>query len=133
MCVIAFVLLLASHLFFALTTPVPSLVWLLIGNVLVGAATIYGLRGLYFALLEEANVPAAVTGTTIGIVSVVGFTPDIFVAYLGGMLLDRSPGLLGHQHYFMFLASFAAVGVLVSIALMRLLHTSASLDVRLRG
>lgn len=124
MSAIAFVLLLASHLFFALTTPVPSFLWILFGNILVGAAAIYGLRGLYFALLEEAKVPAAVTGTTIGIVSVVGFTPDIFVAYLGGMLLDRSPGLLGHQHYFMFLASFAAGGVVASTALMRLLHPS---------
>jgi len=41
MSVLAFVLLLASHLFFALTTPVPSFVWVLFGNILVGAAAIY--------------------------------------------------------------------------------------------
>jgi hypothetical protein len=53
---------------------------------------------------------------------VIGFTPDIFVAYVGGILLDRSPGLVGHQHYFMFLAAFAALGVIVSYVLMRMLH-----------
>jgi Na+/melibiose symporter-like transporter len=73
-------------------------------------------------LFEEAKVPAAVTGTAVGIVSVIGFTPDIFVAYVGGILLDRTPGLLGHQHYFMFLAAFSAIGVVVSFALMRMLH-----------
>jgi sugar phosphate permease len=125
MTVIAFALLLASDLFFALTTPVPGLVWMMFSNTLLAATAIFGLRGLYFALLEEAKVPAAVTGTAVGIVSVIGFTPDVFVAYVGGVLLDRSPGLLGHQHYFMFLAIFSAVGVIVSYVLMRMLHRAS--------
>jgi nitrate/nitrite transporter NarK len=122
MTVFTFVALLASHLFFALTTPIPGLVSVMLSNTLLTATAIYGLRGLYFALFEEAKVPAAVTGTAVGIVSVIGFTPDIFVAYVGGILLDRTPGLLGHQHYFMFLAAFSAIGVVVSFALMRMLH-----------
>jgi sugar phosphate permease len=122
MLVITFALLLASHLFFALTTPIPGLVWVVFSNTLLGALMIYGLRSLYFALLEEEKVPPAVTGTAVGFVSVIGFTPDIFVAYVGGILLDRSPGLVGHQHYFMFLAAFAALGVIVSYVLMRMLH-----------
>jgi hypothetical protein len=116
--------LLASDLLFALTTPIPGLVWVVFSNTLLGAAMIFGLRGLYFALFEEAKVPAAVTGTAVGIVSVVGFTPDIFVAYVGGVLLDRSPGLAGHQHYFLFLAAFSAIGVIASYALLRMLHPS---------
>jgi sugar phosphate permease len=122
MIVIVFALLLASHLFFALTTPIPGLVWVVFSNTLLGALMIYGLRSLYFALFEEEKVPPAVTGTAVGFVSVIGFTPDIFVAYVGGILLDRSPGLVGHQHYFMFLAAFAALGVIVSYVLMRMLH-----------
>jgi MFS family permease len=122
MIVITFALLLASHLFFALTTPVPGLLWVVFSNTLLGAAGIYALRGLYFALFEEEKVPAAVTGTAVGVVSVIGFTPDIFVAYIGGVLLDRSPGLVGHQHFFMFLAAFSALGVIASYLLMRMLH-----------
>lgn len=122
MLVITFALLLASHLFFALTTPIPGLVWVVFSNTLLGALMIYGMRSLYFALLEEEKVPPAVTGTAVGFVSVIGFTPDIFVAYVGGILLDRSPGLPGHQHYFMFLAAFAALGVIVSYVLMRMLY-----------
>jgi sugar phosphate permease len=122
MIVIVFALLLASHLFFALTTPIPGLVWVVFSNTLLGALMIYGLRSLYFALFEEEKVPPAVTGTAVGFVSVIGFTPDIFVAYVGGILLDRSPGLVGHQHYFMFLAAFAVLGVIVSYVLMRMLH-----------
>jgi nitrate/nitrite transporter NarK len=115
--VICFVLLLASNLYFAFTTP--GVVWVLLGNVLLAAVAICGLRGLYFAVFEEQRVPAIVTGTAVGLVSVVGYTPDIFVTLVAGILIDRSPGLAGHQHFFMFLAAFAAVGVLVSLALAR--------------
>ncbi len=124
MTVIAFIALLISYLFFALTTPIAGAMWLFVSNTLLGFAAVFGLRGLYFALFEEARVPAAVTGTAVGFVSVIGFTPDIFVAYVGGMLLDRSPGLAGHQHYFLFLAAFATIGVVTSFVLMRMLHPS---------
>ena len=82
----------------------------------------FGLRGLYFALFEEARVPVALTGTAVGFVSVVGYTPDIFVAYVAGVLIDRSPGIVGHQHFFWFLSAFALIGVVASYTLMRLLH-----------
>ncbi len=122
MTVIAFLLLLMSDLFFALNMPLPSTVWVLLCNLLLGAAAVFGLRGLYFALFQEAKVPVAVTGTAVGLVSVLGFTPDIFVAYIGGVLLDQSPGLAGHQHFFLFLAAFAALGVIASYTIMRMLH-----------
>lgn len=122
MTVIAFVLLLASDMFFAINSPLPATAWVLLGNTLLACTAIFGLRGLYFALCEEAKVPAAVTGTAVGLVSMLGFTPDIFVTYVGGVLLDRSPGLAGHQHFFYFLASFAAIGVIASYALVRRLH-----------
>jgi nitrate/nitrite transporter NarK len=117
MTALAFGMLLASTLFFAIDSPQPAAVWILFGNTLLTCAAIFGLRGLYFALFEEAGVPGAVTGTAVGLVSVLGFTPDIFVTYVGGVLLDRSPGLEGHQHFFFFLATFAAIGLLASITL----------------
>jgi nitrate/nitrite transporter NarK len=122
MLVLTFGLLLGSHLFFAMATPAQGLGWVLVGNTLISFVAIFGLRSLYFALFQEAKVPAAVTGTAVGLVSVIGFTPDIFVGYLGGILLDRSPGIAGHQDFFLMLAGFSALGVLVSIILMRRLH-----------
>ena len=122
MTVICFAVLLASQLFFAIFTPQPGLAWPLLFNILIGSSAIFGRRSLYYALFEESEVPTAVTGTAVGLVSVLGYSPDIFVSYVGGVLLDRSPGLSGHQHYFYFLAAFAAIGLLVSFILMRRLR-----------
>jgi nitrate/nitrite transporter NarK len=125
MTVISFVILLISHLYFALTTPQLGAAWILLGNTLLTCTAIFGLRGLYFALFEEAKVPPALTGTAVGIVSVIGFTPEIFVPWVGGILLDRSPGLPGHQDLFLFFSAFSAIGVGVSLAMNRLIHTRA--------
>lgn len=121
MTVVCFVLLLLSQGLFAVLTPAPTLGWVLWLNILVGSAAIFGLRALYYALLEEAQVPKGITGTAVGIISVVGYSPDIFVNYLGGVMLDASPGLAGHQDYFAFQAAFAALGLLGGLAMLSLL------------
>jgi nitrate/nitrite transporter NarK len=126
MTVICFALLLVSQLFFAVFTPRPNMAWVLVLNILAGSTVIFGLRGLYYALFEESRIPATVTGTAVGLVSVIGYTPDIFVSFSGGVLLDNSPGLQGHQHYFYFLAAFAATGLITSLLLMRMLQRQPS-------
>lgn len=125
MIVLLFALLLAADLFFGLNTPVPGAAWAMLSNTLLTCIAIFGFRGLYFALFEEAKVPIAVTGTAVGLVSVIGFTPDIFVSLVAGVLIDRSPGLPGHQHFFLFLAAFALIGLIASAVLARLVARRA--------
>lgn len=130
MIMILFAVLLASDLFFALTTPIPGAAGILLANVVITCIAVFGFRGLYYALFEEAQVPDSLTGTATGFVSVLGYTPDIFVMFVAGVMIDRAPGLDGHQQFFWFLAAFALVGFLASLAMMRLLHPR---QVRLPG
>ncbi len=112
---LCFATMIASYLWFGLTDPVPATPWVLYANVLVSCAAVFGLRGVYFALFEEGSVPLETTGTAVGLVSVIGYTPDVFVALAGGWLLDHSPGIEGHQHFFLFLSAFAATGFVASL------------------
>ncbi len=116
---LCFAMMLASYLWFGLTDPVPSMRWVLYANVLVSCAAAFGLRGVYFALFEEGSVPIETTGSAVGLVSLIGYTPDVFVALAGGWLLDRSPGVAGHQHFFLFLGAFAAIGLVASVRFRR--------------
>lgn len=110
-----FLILIVSYLFLGFTTPTPGAFFVLLANVAVTCIAVYGLRGLYFAVFEETKVPRAMTGTAVGIVSVIGFTPDIFVTLVAGLLIDASPGLTGHQHFFWFLTAFALIGAVASL------------------
>ncbi len=116
---ICFLMLLVADLYFALGTPILNLSYIFIGNVLITCIAIFGLRGLYFAIYEDTKIPILITGSAVGLVSVIGFTPDIFVLFVAGFFMDNSPGLLGHQHFFMFLSAFAAIGLLASLLLSR--------------
>ena len=76
---------------------------------------IYALRALYFAIMEEGQIPFVLTGTAVGVVSMIGYTPEIFVGPLMGWLLDSFPGAQGHQYLFLFLAAFSFLGFVTSI------------------
>ena len=56
------------------------------------------------------------TGTAVGLVSVIGYTPDVYIAAVAGFLIDQSPGLAGFQHLFMLLLGFSVVGAIAAIA-----------------
>ncbi len=92
----------------------PGIPWMLVAIVAGTSVGIYALRGIYFALFEEAHVPWKITGSAVGLVSVIGYTPDIFFGPLMGYLIDRSPGALGHQHVFGVVAVFAIVGLVAT-------------------
>lgn len=77
------------------------------------------MRGLYYALLEEGRIPWAVTGTAVGLVSVIGYLPDIYMARFMGYFYDTYPGITGHQYTFWMLAAFSAVGLLATVGFRR--------------
>ncbi len=80
---------------------------------------IYGLRGLYYALFQESKIPLSYTGAAIGFIAVIGYTPDIFMGPLMGVLLDNNPGPVGHQYVFGVLAAFGIMGFFASILFKR--------------
>jgi sugar phosphate permease len=83
-------------------------------NIAALSLGIYGLRGLYFALLQEAHLPMSITGSAVGFISLVGYTPDVFMGPLMGYLLDENPGVRGHQYVFLVLAAFSLLGIAAS-------------------
>ena len=87
---------------------IPYFVFLL--SILVVAIGVYAARSLYFAVMQSGKIPLLLTGTAVGLISLIGYTPDIFAGPAMGYLLDASPGLEGHQHVFWMLALFSFIG-----------------------
>jgi predicted MFS family arabinose efflux permease len=116
---ITFAILVVSY--FLLFMAVPSDVWLTViyANIFISFFAVFALRGIYFALIHETGTPPHLTGTTVGVVSFIGFTPEIFFAPITGRILDASPGVAGHQNYFLFLAGVSLVGFVVTVWLVR--------------
>ena len=75
----------------------------------------YALRGLYFAIIEETKTPIQLTGTLVGIISVVGFTPDIFMSLFNGYMLGENPTIIEYQHLFTTFTIIPIVGLLAAL------------------
>lgn len=83
-------------------------------SIFVVASGVYASRALYFSVMEKGQIPLVLTGTAVGIISIVGYTPDIYAGPAMGYLLETSPGIEGHQYVFWMLTAFSLLGGLAS-------------------
>lgn len=112
---LSFALLVVSYFLLSSLVPAGAGLAIIYGNVFVSIFAVCMLRGVYFALLQENQVPAYLTGAVAGCVSFIGYTPEIFFGPITGRILDANPGPVGHQNYYLFLSVVAVVG-LVAVA-----------------
>jgi hypothetical protein len=68
------------------------------------------------------------TGTAVGVVSTIGFLPDIFAYPLVGWFVDGFGATAGYQRYFTLLACLALTGAGLALGLGR--RTSRAVEVR---
>ncbi len=116
-----FALTAVAYVSFIFASPEMNGTWWLWFSVLISSLGLFGLRGIYFALLEESRVPRHMTGTAVGVISFVGYTPEIFMPLLGGWLLDAFPGeKSGYIVMFSFLLIVSVIGIAATIGLRRI-------------
>ena len=118
--IFGFIIMLIGALIFSSGLIQPEMNFIFFFSLIVLAVGTYSIRALYFAVLKEANVPFALTGTAVGLISVVGYSPDIFAGPIMGYLLDTYPGVVGHQYVYLMLVVFSVIGLIASLRFARL-------------
>ena len=122
--IFGFITMLIGALIFSFGFIKPEMNLIFFMSLVILAVGTYSIRALYFAVLKEANIAFALTGTAVGIISVVGYSPDIFAGPIMGYLLDKNPGIIGHQYVYFMLVIFSVIGLIASIRFARLTKTS---------
>ncbi|PFH11226.1 sugar phosphate permease [Collimonas sp. PA-H2] len=103
-------LLAAAGLVGLMILPEYANTYVLLAFVLLIGTMSYTVRGLYWALLDKCQVPAAVIGLAIGVVSMVGYLPDVFLPEINAAVLTKFPGLTGFKVYFGYIALCGVLG-----------------------
>jgi len=75
-----------------------------IGAIILYMFGVWMSYSMWNAFLEEAKIPSKITGSIIGVVSTIGFTPEVIVPLIGGGLLD-SCGLEAGFRYMWLIAA----------------------------
>ena len=73
--ILSFVASIVGGVLFASGIIGPSVTILFFISVIVIAVGVYSARALYFAVMQEGKIPIALTGTAVGLISLVGYTP----------------------------------------------------------
>ncbi len=114
---VSFLLLAVGYAVLSIFEPSANITNIIFTNIVITFIAVYALRGVYFALIQETKIPTHLTGTAVGLISLIGYTPDIFFNSIAGRILDANPGFTGYQNYFIMLASISMFGLLATLAL----------------
>ncbi len=83
-----------------LVLPADSPYTILYFAVATSSVLIYGVRGIYWASFNTTRIEPRRAGLAIGMVSMIGYTPDIYMPMLNTYLIDTYGDSVGYQLYF---------------------------------
>ena len=72
-----------------------------------------GMRGIYFATLNEVGIPLAMNGIATGIISMLCYLPDVYFAKLAGIWLDKY-GNQGYDFIWYWAIGCGILGIIVA-------------------
>ena len=66
--------------------------------------------GIVFSLMDDGGIPMEVSGTAIGLISTIGYLPEVFCPFLAGVVLDTYSEA-GYKHYFLAMGVIMLIGI----------------------
>ena len=68
-----------------------------------------------WAMMDEGAIPERLSGSAAGLISTIGYLPEIFCSVLAGSLLDKTPGVGGYRDVFTFMVAMLLVGAAFTV------------------
>ncbi len=94
-----------------------SMTWIVIVNLMLQGTFILAVKAMYFAVIDELNINKRLAGTASGLLSIVGYAPEMFAFTLAGSLIDNNPGVLGYHKIFILIGVFSILGLILAFVL----------------
>ena len=73
-----------------------------------------GMRGIYFATMEEVGIPLRLNGVATGIVSFIAYLPDVYFAKIAGGWLDKY-GNTGFTYIWIWTIACGIIGIILAV------------------
>jgi sugar phosphate permease len=119
-------------IFYLLIPANHNAVWLIVINFVIYGLCLYSVKGLYFSTIDEVLIPKKLAGTASGIISLVGYSGEIYLYTVSGNIVDRGEGLSGYRTCFTMMIILAACGFAIAI-LLRVLNKKAAAQMQAAG
>lgn len=109
---ICFAILIALYLTVLMLPKGSNPTFVIILSLLPGAVSLM-MYGIMYSTIEECRIPRHLTGTVVGLASIIGYLPDFLFNTMFGNWMDRF-GDGGYRYIFIFLAGLGVLGFILS-------------------
>lgn len=65
-----------------------------------------------WAMMDEGAIPERLSGSAAGLISTIGYLPEIFISLVAGATLEKYPGVAGYRRYFAFVIAMMVIGTI---------------------
>jgi len=86
-------------------------------NMVALGSFVYCANAVFFSLIDEIDIPAKVTGTAAGLMSMLTYFPEIYCYTMVGNMVDQTPGIGGYRNVFIFMLGCAVIGLVAALIL----------------
>jgi nitrate/nitrite transporter NarK len=86
------------------------------GLIIISGLFLYVIRGTYWSLLGQSKIDPVIMGTAIGVISFIGYLPDIILPRLNTFLWDSFGNEGGYKAYFIVSMLIGLVGAVVAMS-----------------
>lgn len=83
--------------------------------VILSGLSVYTIRGLYWSLLGDCNIADNRLGLSIGLVSFIGYLPDILLPLVMSLMISSFGDAGGYNAYFIFSAVAGGLGIMITM------------------
>ncbi len=105
-----FLVLIIAFLYLGLISTIFNLEILIMINIMISMAAVFALRGIYFCYLQETKIPTNIIGFSVGIISLIGFFPDVYIGPVFGYFLDTYSKVKAFNLCYLFLLILSLIG-----------------------
>ncbi len=105
-----FLVLIIAFLYLGLISTIFNLEILIMINIMISMAAVFALRGIYFCYLQETKIPINIIGFSVGIISLIGFFPDVYIGPVFGYFLDTYSKVKAFNLCYIFLLILSLIG-----------------------
>ena len=105
-----FIVLIIAFLYLGLISTIFNLEILIMINIMISMAAVFALRGIYFCYLQETKIPINIIGFSVGIISLIGFFPDVYIGPVFGYFLDTYSKVKAFNLCYIFLLILSLIG-----------------------
>ena len=100
--------------------PVSISAFLLSVIVVVIGFMAYAVRGIFWATLESCEVPNSIKGVAIGVISTIGYSPELYLPALNNYLLEVYSVKQSYVVYYLIIAVMGLLGAFSALLLRRI-------------